>query len=159
MYPPWRLYKGSDKGPDRDPLGHRKGTGGTPPGSPTSQVRTPQAPARVWQVARAGILRAFRQNLSSWPLRIPAGAPPSPCRADYGLERGIFFAGTRVTFKFELKVSRGPRRGEKIDGTRSGSLRVPCGTAKKRNCPGRPILWNVTGIILKTAETVVMTIV
>ena len=31
-----------------------------------------------------------------------------------------------------LKVTQGPHGGEKMDGTRSGSVRVPCGTAKKR---------------------------
>ena len=92
------------KGPERDPLGHRKGTCGTPPGSPTSQVRIPQAPARV--------------PGGSWqgPRRAPAGQI-------MGLNRGIFLAGARVTFKLELKVTRGPRGGEKMDGTRPGSLR------------------------------------
>ena len=36
-----------------------------------------------------------------------------------------------------IKSKPGTVRGEKMDGTRSGSLRVPCGTAKKRSLPGK----------------------
>ena len=37
VYPPGNHTM--DNGPDRETLGHPEGTGGTPPGSPTSQVR------------------------------------------------------------------------------------------------------------------------
>ena len=67
------------------------------------------------------------------------GRPAEPPAGQFtGLNRGLFLAGARVTFKLELKVTRGPARGEQMDGTRSGTLRVSCETAKKtaKNSPG-----------------------
>ena len=92
-----------------------------------------------------GYPACFLQNSSPCLWRIPAGARRTPAGQFTGLIRGLFIAGARVTFKLELKVTRTPRRVKKMDGTRSGSLRVPCGTAKKGqkqlgNCPERPLL-------------------
>ena len=46
-------------------------------------------------------------------LRVPGGSRQEPCRAPAGQFtgpiRGLFIAGVRVTFKLELKVTRGPR--------------------------------------------------
>ena len=74
--------------------------------------------------------------------RVPGGSRQGARRAPggqfTGLNRGIFLAGVGVTFKLEIKVTRGPRGVKTMDGTRSGSLRVPCGKAK--NSPGRPLL-------------------
>ena len=127
---PLKLYKG----PDRDPLGHPEGTGRTRSGP--LQVKD-QDPTRSRRGGGVGTLRAV-QKVSLCPWRNPTGAPPSPCRTVYGLDPWYISHRARVTFKLELKVTRDPRVGEKMDGTRSGSLRVSCGTAKKRP------LWNVT---------------
>ena len=44
--------------------------------------------------------------------RVPGGSQQGPRRAPAGqytgLIRGLFLAGARVTFKLELKVTRGP---------------------------------------------------
>ena len=93
------------------------------PGSPTSRIKTPQAPSRVPYGGRAGTLRAFLRNLSPCPWRIPtARARRAPAGQFTGLIRGLFLAGARVIFKLVLKVTRGPRGMKKMD----------VGTAKKR---------------------------
>ena len=77
--------------------------------------------------------------------RVPGGSRQGPHRAPTGqitgLNRGIFLAGSRVTFRLELKVIRA-RAGRKMDGTRSGSLRgsVWYGQKHPGNCPGSPFL-------------------
>ena len=110
---PWRLYKGPDKGPDRDSPGHRKGNDGTPPGSPTSQVRTPCTGSRPGPVGGPG----------GYPACFSSKIVPVSL-ADRGLEP--WYISRRGP------GYRGPHEVKKMDGTRARSLWVPCGMAKKR---------------------------
>ena len=113
--------------PNRDPTGWLPGT-----------VRGP------------GTLRAFFQNLSLCPLRIPAGVPPSPCRAVYGLDPWFISPRHPSYFQVRIKSNPGSTRGEKNGrhpvGVPPGPERDSQKNGQKQpgNCPGRPLLWIVT---------------
>ena len=81
--------------------------------------------------------------------RVPGGSRQRPRLAPVGqftgLIRDLFIAGARVTFKLELKVTRGPREVKKNGphpvGVPPGPVRD--GQKKTKNSPGRPLLWIV----------------
>ena len=83
---------------------------------------------------RTGNLRAFLQKLSQCPWRILAGAPPNPCRADYGLEPGYISRRGPGYFQVGIKSNPGPVRGEKNGrhpvGVPPGPVRYGQKTAK-----------------------------
>ena len=110
---PVRAYK-----PSQDPTGSLPGTVRGPGGYPAS----------------------FSSKLVPVSLADPGRGPAEPLPgSSRGLIRGLFIAGARVTFKLELKVTRGPRGVKKIDGTRSGSRPVLCGRdgqKKDKKSPG-----------------------
>ena len=108
MYPPGDYTRV----PKRVPTGTRSDIVKAPAEHRPGPLQAKSGPHRL-----PVILRVFLQNVSTYSWRIP------------GMNRGrpIFLTGARATFKLELKVNRGPRGGEKIDGTRSGSLWVPGG--------------------------------
>ena len=137
----------------RVPTGTRSGIVRTPAGLRPGPLQAESGPHRLLPKYRRGSGKVPCELSFKICPRVPSGSRQGPRRAPAGqftgLIRGLFIAGARVTFKLELKRTWGPRGVKKMDDTRSGFHRVPCGTAKKRpkkpgNCPGRPLWWIVT---------------
>ena len=127
MTPPLEIIQGSRPGPVRASQGHRRDFARVPY-KPSQDHTVPPGYRRA--SGRVPCVLFFKICL-----RVPDGCRQGPHRTPAGqftsLIRGLFIAGARITFKLELKVTRGPRGVKKMEGTRTGSQQVPCGTARK----------------------------
>ena len=131
MYPPGDYTRV----PTRVPTGTRSDIVKAPAEHRPGPLQAKSGPHRLPPWSRRGSGRVSCVLFFKNCLRVPGGSRQGPRRAPAGQFTGvnrIFLAGARGTFRLVLKVTKGPRGVKKIDGTRSGSLRVPCGTAKKR---------------------------